>query len=55
VLAGEGGAGGDEVGGGAFEDDPAAVAAGTGTDVDDPVGMAITAWWWTPAIMARSV
>jgi hypothetical protein len=39
VLAGEGGAGGDEVGGFALEDDPAAVVAGTGAEVDDPVGM----------------
>jgi hypothetical protein len=39
VLAGEGGAGGDEVGGCAFEDDPAAVAAGAGAEVDDPVGV----------------
>src|ERR687897_3364528 len=39
VLAGEGGAGGDEVGGGALEDDPAAVVAGAGTEVDDPVGV----------------
>src|SRR5687767_630507 len=30
VLAGEGGAGGHEVGGGALEDDPAAVMAGPG-------------------------
>jgi hypothetical protein len=30
VLAGEGGAGGDEVGGCAPEDDPAAVVAGAG-------------------------
>src|SRR5665648_598733 len=30
VLAGEGGAGGDEVGGGALEDGPAAVVAGAG-------------------------
>src|SRR5665647_3767252 len=39
VLAGEGGAGGDEVGGGALEDDPAAVVAGAGAEVDDPVGV----------------
>src|SRR5437867_11449639 len=37
VLAGEGGAGGDEVGGCALGDDPAAVVAGAGTEVDDPV------------------
>src|SRR5688500_12128477 len=37
VLAGEGGAGGDEVGGGAFEHDPATVVPGAGTEVDDPV------------------
>src|SRR6266545_2468403 len=39
VLAGEGGAGGEEVGGGALEDDPAAVVAGAGAQVDDPVGV----------------
>src|SRR5438046_10432710 len=39
VLAGEGGAGGDEVGGCALEDDPAAAAAGAGSEVDDPVGV----------------
>src|SRR6202043_3006163 len=39
VLAGEGGAGGDEVGGCALEDDPAAVVAGAGAEVDDPVGV----------------
>src|SRR5665809_165149 len=39
VLAGEGGAGGDEVGGCALEDDPAAVVAGAGPQVDDPVGV----------------
>src|SRR5688500_13540596 len=39
VLAGERGAGGDEVGGGALEDDPAAVVAGAGAEVDDPVGV----------------
>ena len=38
VLAGEGGAGRDEVGGRALEDDPAAVVAGAGAEVDDPVG-----------------
>src|ERR1700736_4001823 len=38
VLAGEGGAGGDELGGCALEDDPAAVVAGAGTEGDDPVG-----------------
>jgi hypothetical protein len=38
VLAGEGGAGGDEIGGSAREDDPAAVVAGAGAEVDDPVG-----------------
>src|SRR5918999_1612844 len=37
VLAGEGRSGGDEVGGGALEDDPAAVVAGAGAEVDDPV------------------
>src|SRR5205085_5438795 len=39
VLAGEGGAGGDEVGGRALEDDPAAVVTGAGAEVDDPVGV----------------
>src|SRR5215218_2816130 len=39
VLAGEGGAGGDEVGGGAREDDPAAVVAGAGAEVDEPIGV----------------
>jgi hypothetical protein len=39
VLAGEGGAGSDEVGGCALEDDPAAVVAGAGAEVDDPVGV----------------
>ena len=39
VLAGEGGAGGDEVGGCALEDDPAAVVARAGAQVDDPVGV----------------
>src|SRR5215208_713664 len=39
VLAGEGGAGGDEVGGCALEDDPAALVAGAGAEVDDPVGV----------------
>ena len=39
VLAGRGGAGGDEVGRRALEDDPAAVVAGAGAEVDDPVGV----------------
>src|SRR5271166_2406188 len=39
VLAGERGAGGDEVGRCALEDDPAAVVAGAGAEVDDPVGV----------------
>src|SRR6266700_6404038 len=39
VLAGEGGAGGDEVGGCALEDDPPAVVSGAGPEVDDPVGV----------------
>src|SRR5258708_1647081 len=39
VLAGDGGAGGDEVGRCALEDDPAAVVAGAGAEVDDPVGV----------------
>ena len=34
-----GGAGGDEVGGCALEHDPAAVVAGAGAEVDDPVGV----------------
>src|SRR3954469_6878957 len=38
VLAGEGGAGGDEVGGGAFKDDPATVVAGAGAGGHHPVG-----------------
>ena len=32
-------AGGDQVGGRALEDDPAAVVAGAGAEVDDPVGV----------------
>jgi hypothetical protein len=39
VLAGEGGSRGDEVGGCSLEHDPAAVVAGTGSEVDDPVGV----------------
>jgi hypothetical protein len=39
VLAGERGAGADEVGGCALEDDPAAVVTGAGAEVDDPVGV----------------
>jgi hypothetical protein len=39
VLAGEGRPVGDEVGGCAFEDDPAAVVAGTGAEIDDPIGV----------------
>jgi len=39
VLASERGSSGDEVGGRAFEDDPAAVVAGAGAKVDDPVGV----------------
>src|SRR5262249_44462714 len=39
VLAGEGGAGGDEVGGRALEDDAAAVGPGAGAAGDDPVGV----------------
>src|SRR5215216_6011973 len=35
VLASEGGTGGDEVGGCALEDDPAAVVAGAGANDDD--------------------
>src|ERR1700691_1262356 len=39
MLAGKGRAGGDEVGGRALEDNPAAVAPGAGAEVDDPVGV----------------
>ena len=39
MLAGESGTGGDEVGRPALEDNPAAVVAGTGAEVDDPVGV----------------
>src|SRR3954452_22078756 len=39
VLAGEGGAGRDQVGRRALEDDPATVAAGARAKVDDPVGV----------------
>ena len=39
MLAGQGGAGGDKIGGGALEDDLAAVVAGAGAEVDDPVGV----------------
>src|SRR5450631_980562 len=39
VFAGEGGAGRDEVGGCALEDDPPAVVASAGAEVDDPVGV----------------
>src|SRR5215207_1099200 len=39
VLSSEGGTGGDEVGRCALEDDAAAVVAGAGAEVDDPVGM----------------
>src|SRR5262245_27231052 len=38
VLAGEGRAVGDEIGGCTLEDDPAAVVAGAGAEVDDVVG-----------------
>ncbi len=38
MLTGEGGTGGEEVGWRALEDDPAAVMAGAGAEVDDPVG-----------------
>src|SRR4029450_10473191 len=38
LSRGEGGAGGDEGGGRALEDDSAAVVAGAGAEVDDPVG-----------------
>jgi hypothetical protein len=39
VFAGEGGPGGDELGGRALEDDPATVVAGARAEVDDPVGV----------------
>ena len=39
MLAGEGRSLGDEVGRRALEDDPAAVVAGAGAEVDDPVGV----------------
>ena len=39
MLPGEGGAGGDEVGGCALEDDPAAVVARAGAEVNDPVSV----------------
>src|SRR5580700_6947281 len=39
MLTGEGGAAHDEVGGCALEDDPAAVVASAGAEVDDPVGV----------------
>src|SRR5271169_5802387 len=39
VLAGERGAVGDEIGRRALEDDPAAVVAGAGAEVDNPVGV----------------
>src|SRR5436190_24296963 len=39
VLAGEGGTGGNEVGGGAFEDDPAAFTTSAWPEVDDPIGV----------------
>jgi hypothetical protein len=44
VLAGEGWDSlppGDEVGGCALEDDPAAVVAGAGAEVDDPVSVIV--------------
>src|SRR3954466_12502032 len=39
VLAGQGGPVRDEVGGSALEDDPPAVVARAGAEVDDPVGV----------------
>src|SRR5947209_1904472 len=39
VLAGEGGADRDKVGGRALEHDPASVVAGAGAEVDDPVSV----------------
>jgi hypothetical protein len=45
VLAGEGGAGGDEVGGCALEDDPAAVVAGAGAEVEPPSRSASASPW----------
>jgi hypothetical protein len=57
VLAGEGGAGGDEVGGCALEDDPATVVAGAGSEVDDSVLVAelIVSPIWYGAAIAVSV
>ena len=40
MFRGEGGPSGDEIGGCALEHDPAAVVAGPGADVDDPVARA---------------
>ena len=45
VLAGQGGSRGDEVRGGSLEDDPATVVTGAWAEVDDPVRIAMTAWW----------
>jgi hypothetical protein len=45
VLAREGGAAGDEVGGRALEDDAATVVTGAGAEVDIQSACAITAWW----------
>ena len=39
MLTGQRRALGDEVGGCALEDDPAAVVSGAGAEVDDPVGV----------------
>src|SRR5580693_8418205 len=39
MLAGEGGPGSHQIGRSALEDDPATVVAGTGTEIDDPVGV----------------
>ena len=39
VLSGEGRTGGDKVGGRALEHDPASIMAGSGAEVDDPVGV----------------
>jgi hypothetical protein len=45
LLAGEAGAGGDEVGGCALEDDPAAVVAGAGAEVEPPSRSASASPW----------
>jgi hypothetical protein len=60
MLAGESGAGGDEVGGCALEDDPAAVVAGARPRSMIQSACAMTAWWCSmtmtdlPASTSRS-